>query len=61
MLSFWNQLGWDITNHTPTKSIVSFVGQMMLDNKQSDIAKENGLLPFDLLGIRTLQEPFAKK
>jgi hypothetical protein len=31
-----------------TKSIVSFVGQMMLDNKQSDIAKENGLLPFDL-------------
>ncbi len=32
-----------------TKSIVSFVGQMMQDNKQSDIAKENGLLPFDLL------------
>jgi hypothetical protein len=32
-----------------TKSIVSFVGQMMLDNKQSEIAKENGLLPFDLL------------
>jgi hypothetical protein len=32
-----------------TKSIVSFVGQMMLDNNQSEIAKENGLLPFDLL------------
>jgi hypothetical protein len=32
-----------------TKSIVSFVGQMMQDNKQSDIAKENGLLPFDLM------------
>jgi len=40
-------------NHEPytTKSIVSFVGQMMLDNKQSDIAKENGLLPFDLLAL----------
>jgi hypothetical protein len=43
-----------------TKSIVSFVGQMMLDNKQSDIAKENGLLPFDIL-VLNLQEPFAKK
>lgn len=31
-----------------TKSIVSFVGQMMLENKQSDFAKENGLLPFEL-------------
>jgi len=42
-----------------TKSIVSFVGQMMLDNKQSDISKENGLLPFDLLvlePIRTICE-----
>ncbi len=42
-----------------TKSIVSFVGQMMLDNKQSDIAKENELLPFDLLvlePIRTICE-----
>lgn len=42
-----------------TKSIVSFVGQMMLDNWQSDIAKENGLLPFDLLvlePIRTICE-----
>lgn len=42
-----------------TKSIVSFVGQMMLENKQSDLAKENGLLPFDLLAldpIRTICE-----
>lgn len=29
-----------------TKNIISFVGQMMLDNKQSNIAKENGLTPF---------------
>ncbi|AFL84703.1 protein of unknown function (DUF1814) [Belliella baltica DSM 15883] len=35
-----------------TKSIVSFVGQMMLDNKQSDIANKNGLLPFDLLALK---------
>lgn len=34
-----------------TKSIVSFVGQMMLDHKQSEIAKENRLLPFDLLAL----------
>jgi hypothetical protein len=42
-----------------TKSIVSFVGQMMIENNQSDIAKENGLLPFDLLAldpIRTICE-----
>jgi predicted nucleotidyltransferase component of viral defense system len=42
-----------------TKSIVSFVGNMMLNNGQSDIAKENGLLPFDLLvlePIRTICE-----
>jgi hypothetical protein len=42
-----------------TKSIVSFVGQMMIDNKQSDIAKEFGLLPFELLAldpIRTICE-----
>ncbi|MBK9734492.1 MAG: nucleotidyl transferase AbiEii/AbiGii toxin family protein [Saprospiraceae bacterium] len=38
-----------------TKSIVSFVGQMMLDNKQSDIAKENGLLPFDLLALEPVR------
>lgn len=42
-----------------TKSIVSFVGNMMLNNRQADIAKENGLLPFDLLAldpIRTICE-----
>jgi hypothetical protein len=38
-----------------TKSIVSFVGQMMLDNKQADIAKENGLLPFDLLALEPIR------
>lgn len=38
-----------------TKSIVSFVGQMMLDNKQSDIAKVNGLLPFDLLALEPIR------
>jgi len=34
-----------------SKSIVSFVGQMMLNNQQFDIAEENGLLPFDLLAL----------
>jgi len=38
-----------------TKSIVSFVGEMMLDNKQSDIAKENGLLPFELLALEPIR------
>ena len=38
-----------------TKSIVSFVGQMMLDNKQSDIAKENGLLPFNLFALEPIR------
>ena len=38
-----------------TKSIVSFVGQMMMNNKQSDIAKENGLLPFDLLALEPIR------
>lgn len=38
-----------------TKSIVSFVGQMMLDNKQFDIAKENRLLPFDLLALEPVR------
>jgi hypothetical protein len=32
-----------------TKSIVSFVGQMMIENNQPEIAQENGLMPFDLL------------
>jgi hypothetical protein len=31
-----------------TKCIVSFVGQMMLDNNQEDLAKANGLLPFNV-------------
>lgn len=38
-----------------TKSIVSFVGQMMMDNKQSDIAEVNGLLPFDLLALEPIR------
>jgi hypothetical protein len=38
-----------------TKSIVSFVGQMMLNTNQSDIAKENGLLPFDLLALEPIR------
>ncbi len=42
-----------------TKSIVSFVGNMMLNNGQSAMAKENGLLPFNLLvlePVRTICE-----
>jgi hypothetical protein len=38
-----------------TKSIVSFVGQMMLNNKQVDIAKENILLPFNLLALEPVR------
>lgn len=38
-----------------TESIVSFVGQMMLNNNQFDIAKENGLLPFDLLALEPIR------
>jgi hypothetical protein len=38
-----------------TKNIVSFVGQMMLDNKQSEIAQENGLLPFELLALEPIR------
>lgn len=37
------------------KSIISLVGQMMLDNKQFDIAKEYGLLPFDLLTLEPVR------
>ncbi len=36
--------------HT-TKSIISFVGQMMLNNGQSEIATANGLLPFELQSL----------
>lgn len=42
-----------------TKSIVSFVGNMMNNNGQTDILKDNGLLPFDLLvlePVRTICE-----
>jgi hypothetical protein len=38
-----------------TKSIVSFAGQMMMDTKQTDIAKDNGLLPFDLLALEPIR------
>ncbi|MFT5252613.1 MAG: hypothetical protein ACI87N_001627 [Flavobacteriales bacterium] len=41
------------------KNIDSYIGNMMLGNGQSDIAKENGLLPFEVLvlePIRTLCE-----
>jgi hypothetical protein len=38
-----------------TKSTVSFVGQMMLNNKQADISKENGLLPFYLLALEPIR------
>jgi hypothetical protein len=47
--------------HEPytTKSIVSFVGSMMIRNGQPDIAAANGLLPFELLvlePVRTICE-----
>lgn len=41
------------------KSIVSFIGQMMLDNSQADLAEKYGLLPFNLQvlePIRTICE-----
>lgn len=42
-----------------TKSIDSFVGKMMMENQQTDIARANNLLPFDVLvlePIRTICE-----
>jgi hypothetical protein len=42
-----------------TKSLCSFVGQMMINNEQTEIASENNLLPFDVLvlePIRTICE-----
>ena len=42
-----------------TKSITSFIGNMMLNHGQTEIAKENGLLPFELFvlePIRTICE-----
>lgn len=38
-----------------TKSIVSFVGSMMLNSEQTEIAKENGLLPFELLTLEPIR------
>lgn len=38
-----------------TKSIISFVGNMMLNNGQIDIAKENGLLHFELLTLEPIR------
>ncbi len=42
-----------------TKSITSFVGEMMINNNQKEIAEENGLIPFNvkvLEPIRTICE-----
>lgn len=33
------------------KYIVSFVGSMLIENNQTEIASENGLLPFELLAL----------
>lgn len=43
--------------HEPytTRKIVSFVGNMMLNNGQEDIAQENGLLPFNLLALEPVR------
>ena len=38
-----------------TKSIVSFVGNMLINNGQTEIATENGLLPFDLLALEPIR------
>lgn len=38
-----------------TKRIVSFVGNMMLNTGQTDLAKENGLLPFPLLALEPIR------
>ena len=38
-----------------TKSISSSVGQMMLENKQSEIASEYGLLSFELLALEPIR------
>src|SRR5690606_32421045 len=32
-----------------TKSVCSFVGEMMMNNRQNEIAKEQNLLPFNVL------------
>lgn len=38
-----------------TKSICSFVGQMMIDNEQFEIASKNDLLPFDVLTLEPIR------
>jgi hypothetical protein len=38
-----------------TKSITSFVGQMMLKNQQAEMAAENGILPFDVLTLEPIR------
>ena len=42
-----------------TKNVNSYIGNMMIDNGQAEIAKQNGLLPFEVLvleSVRTLCE-----
>lgn len=43
--------------HEPytSKRICSFVGQMMLDNNQSVLAEENGILPFNVLTLEPVR------
>ncbi len=38
-----------------TKKINSFVGQMMLNNNQLEMVKENNLLPFDVLALEPIR------
>lgn len=38
-----------------TKSIITFVGKMMLDNGQKSIAEDNGLLAFNLLALEPVR------
>lgn len=38
-----------------TKSVCSFVGQMMIDTKQMEIARDNNLLPFDVLALEPIR------
>lgn len=38
-----------------TKSVVSFIGNMMLNNGQAEIANKSGLLPFELLALEPIR------
>ena len=38
-----------------TKSICSYVGKMMIDNEQTEIASNNNLLPFDVLALEPIR------